>query len=598
MPILATDQERLQRQQQQALVTAAPTGSWRRSLLLVLVALLASVPFVRKPLHIDDPADLQYVRQILNEPLDPYGFEFDWGEGPRPAIRNYHPPLKFYYHAAVLAVVFRGQDPFRSDWLEEVLHLSYLPFVWLIVVSVYRLCGHFEVPAWSVLLFWLFGPGFLPGQNAMLDVPALALGLTAAALLSGYWADRRLRRALAAGVVLAAGLLTKYSVAIVWIVAAYWLWLERAEWRAVLAVLLPGVAAVALWAVVSQLAYGTAHPLMVLRGVPGQVGAQSPGLNNLIDSVVFLGGAVPAVVVLLALRGGRLTLVLLGAIPAALGLFTVRRPELNIVGNVRDLARENLVWWFVLAVAGAALVFVVGVTVLRAWRNGAITRRRLVLAVWFAVSLVLGSAAAPFVAMRRVLDTALVGSMLVFAEVPVAGNGLARRWVELFVVPVTLLLNAFLGYTAAISDYELAAVYPKYAAIMARDQRKFTNKAWCYGYWGWMFYAERNGLKRYVPGREEPADGDMFVWLDVVAKPAVIPDSLRSRLRDLFKEYQWGNAPLRMMSKQAGAGYYSNVWGPLPYAWSQVPVETLKAAVVEGPPPQQRNDRSDEEASR
>ena len=555
-----------------------------RHLLLFVVAALACLPFVRKPLHIDDPADLQYVRQILRSPWDPYGFEFDWGEGPRPAIRNYHPPLKFYYHAAILAVVFRD-DPFRSEWLEEVLHLSYLPFVWIIALSAYGLCDYFEVRPWPVLVLWLFGPGFLPGQNAMLDVPSLALGLASCALVARYLLSRRTGLAVAAGAVLAAALLTKYSTAIVWIVLAYWLWLERASVRGTAAVLLPGVFAVLLWGVVSYVAYGTVHPLMVLRGVPGQVGAQSPGMTNVIDSIVFLGGAVPGVLLLLALRGGRSLLVLLTAVAAALGLFTIRRPELNVVGSVRDLSRENLVWWFVLATAGAALVVAALLALIRFRREDPVHRRRLVLVVWFFAGLILGSAAAPFVAMRRVLDAALTGSMLLFASVDQAENGLVRRWLTFAVVPLALLVNTFLGYTAAISDYELAAVYPKYAAIMARDQLKFTNKAWCYGYWGWMFYAERNGLKRYVPGREEPADGDMFVWLDVVAKPAVIPESLRTRLRQLFKEYQWGNAPLRMMSKQAGAGYYSNVWGPLPYAWSQVPVETLQAAVVEGPPP-------------
>src|SRR5262245_26214575 len=97
------------------------SGAMRRDWIIAAgVVLLATLPWLGKPLHIDDPADLQYVQQVLRSPTDPYGFEVDWDEGPRPAYHNYHPPLKYYYHALILALF-----PL-SEW---TLHLANLPLV-------------------------------------------------------------------------------------------------------------------------------------------------------------------------------------------------------------------------------------------------------------------------------------------------------------------------------------------------------------------------------------------------------------------------------------------------------------------------------------
>src|SRR5262245_12341303 len=111
------------------------TTSGGQSACAAVIVLLATVPFLWKPLHIDDPADLQYVEQVLRHPGDPYGFEVDWDEGPRPAFRNYHPPLKYYFHALVL----------RFFPLTEVtLHASYLPFVCVTAWAVTAIARRFQ----------------------------------------------------------------------------------------------------------------------------------------------------------------------------------------------------------------------------------------------------------------------------------------------------------------------------------------------------------------------------------------------------------------------------------------------------------------------
>ena len=554
---------------------------------MVGVAAAATLPFLWKPLHIDDPADLQYVQQILRDPSDPYGFEFDWGEGPRPAIYNYHPPLKFYYHALVLWLANAGTDVYRYPHIEFVLHASYVPFVLVIVFSLARLAEHFRAPPIVTAAFWCLGPGFLPGQNAMLDVPTLALGLGGTAcLVRLFERGGRGWTALTAGCLLAAAVLTKYAAVVFALAWAVWMGMRRVRFPVWLQVFLPPALAILVWSGWSWYAYGFLHPLVVINGVPGQVGARRPDLTTAIDSIVFLGGAVPGMLLYCLLGSSRgLAMALLGLV-SALVLYVVRDPKLYVVEGRVELPPEGLVWWIWLAASGAICLFVaagsVAVGVRNSDRRG---QQRAMLGIWAVLALLLGAASAPFVAMRRVLDSAAAASLLVFSEDRSTQGAVPRR--RKVALALALIVNISVGYAVALSDYVFARIYPEFAAFIASQQPHFQHKAWCYGYWGWMYYAQRYGLKRYIPGREEPQTGDMFVWPDTVAKPAVVPEELMARLRKIFQEYHDSLVPARLMSKQAGAGYYSNAWGPLPYTWARLPLEVLNAAVV-GPPPEQQ----------
>ena len=184
------------------MTTTETRSYWSRCIAVAGVVLAATIPFVSKPFHIDDAADLQYVDRVLAQPADPYGFLLDWDEGPHPAYQNYHPPLKYYYHALWL-IVFP-----RSEWS---LHVSYVPFVALTVVSLMWLAKRFACPPLAVAMLWMLGPGYLPGQNVMLDVPVMALGLTATALFVRAVDHDRLAHAVWAGALLGTALLTKYS---------------------------------------------------------------------------------------------------------------------------------------------------------------------------------------------------------------------------------------------------------------------------------------------------------------------------------------------------------------------------------------------------
>jgi hypothetical protein len=243
------------------------------------------------------------------------------------------------------------------------------------------------------------------------------------------------------------------------------------------------------------------------------------------------------------------------------------------------LSAVNLAWWFWLAATGMGVMLAVAHGVLggaRVTETGTPPPRdALFLGWWFAVALVFGAAVAPFLAMRRVVEASLPAWLLVLRP-----NG-SHRVVARVTCAVTLMLNTALGFAVAAADYSFAGVYPRFAAHLAQLGVVHGGRIWCYGYWGWSHYTAALGFPRYVRGRAEPPPGSLLVIPDEVAKPADMPESLRRRLRLAYNQPVSGRIPLRLMSFQAGAGYYSAGWGPLPYAWSRLPFEEFHFWQVE-----------------
>src|SRR5687768_6294550 len=79
-------------------------------LIVTLACLLLLVPFLSKPLHIDDPMYVWAAEHILAQPFDPYGFGVNWGSTLEPmpdAMKN--PPLVCYYLAGAMMIFGRSE---------------------------------------------------------------------------------------------------------------------------------------------------------------------------------------------------------------------------------------------------------------------------------------------------------------------------------------------------------------------------------------------------------------------------------------------------------------------------------------------------------
>ena len=268
----------------------------RRELsILVTATLLALLPFVGRPLHVDDPMYVWAGRHIAaGHWADFYGFTVNWERPHEPmwAVMQ-NPPLTSFYMAAASAVV---------GWGEVGLHGAFLPLSVLTVVGTYRIAARFcGRPLWAAVLL-LGCPGFLVSATTLMaDLPLLCPWVWAVVAWTSA-ADRpagpgRAWRWWAAGGLAGVAFLAKYpGLNLIPLLALHAVLFPAERWRGRLAqaaaLLVPVAVAIAYDRATASVyghgllsgaaAYASGHPV---PGVPVR-----PAVR-LADGLAFAGGA-------------------------------------------------------------------------------------------------------------------------------------------------------------------------------------------------------------------------------------------------------------------------------------------------------------------
>ena len=132
------------------------------------------------------------------------------------------------------------------------------------------------------------------------------------------------------------------------------------------------------------------------------------------------------------------------------------------------------------------------------------------------------------------------------------------------------ILGASLGIALMVTeaDARLANSARSAAGVIKQKTGAQGGALWFEGHWGFQYYMERGGAKSI--DRENP---------HLASNDAVVVPLVNSFLFDLpadqvtpdFKHDSPLPKWLATMSADAGAGYYSASWGPLPFVFSSVP---------------------------
>jgi len=105
---------------------------------LALLTLALLLPFVGKPLHIDDPMYVWTAQHIVQHPLDFYGLSVNWlGAVESMATAQQNPPGVAYWLALVGALF---------GWSEPALHTGMLVPAVLAVIGVWLLAPRLGAP--------------------------------------------------------------------------------------------------------------------------------------------------------------------------------------------------------------------------------------------------------------------------------------------------------------------------------------------------------------------------------------------------------------------------------------------------------------------
>jgi hypothetical protein len=450
-----------------------------------------------KPIHVDDTAYYKFAQQIADHPLDPYGFTMLWYQQPEPANQILAPPVVPYWLALGMKVV--GNAPFS-------LKLWMFPFAWLLAVFLHGILVRFESrdPLWLTAML-LFSPVVLPGFNLMLDVPALALSVTALAVFIVGCERGSSRLALLAGIIAGLAMQTKYTA--VTVPAALVIYgAFSARWRFSALAAVASTILFAAWEIFTWRRYGESHLLCNVR----QKHTLSITPLSLAWPLVTMTGA-------LSPFSSMLNLAALGArarAVAAIGFLAGLSVLLVAEAPPSWVQPDKLEWlygvWGFLAIASFAVI------VYRVWPWQQTNHKRdqaaAFLLWWLLLEIVAYFCLSPFPAARRLPGIMVVTTILCGHAAGLAAWDTAR--VKVF--RAIALAEIALGLLYFVVDYrearaQMEAIDRAVSSVRSEDRYA---PIWYVGHWGFQFYAEKAGLKPIVPGSSVLRAGDWIVLPD------------------------------------------------------------------------------------
>lgn len=458
-----------------------------------IVGLAAAMTLLNaaKPVHMDDAVYHMYAAQIAAHPGDPYGGEVvDYWFPPKAGMDVLAPVFLPYLWARALLV--HGENTFLAKlWLA--------PFPLLLIGATWGLGRRFARGSEPLLaLLVASSPAILPGQNFMLDVPALSLGLAGLVVFLRACDRGSIAAAVAAGLLAGAAINTKWTG----LLAPAMIGLAALTRRR------PGLGAAAIaasaavfvgWEAWIAYSYGQSHFLTHSERKSTPLMDRINGIRGLIS---ILGGVAPGVLVM--------------------GLVALRRPRWAAVAASATVLGIAAIGFgigpqAVFLPIGALVALNLGQVALRLFRREGVDgppatagRDDLFLILWLILEVVGYFALSPYSAVRRVLGIVVVATLLVVRLASRVGatapSRAPARWATAGGVALGLF---YFGVDEGEAVVESRAA--KDAARQALARVGPGETAWFAGRWGFRYHAEEAGLTPLTPGRSVLAPGDLLV---------------------------------------------------------------------------------------
>ncbi|MGA8151580.1 MAG: glycosyltransferase family 39 protein [Terriglobales bacterium] len=537
----------------------------RDNLLLAAVTLLCLLPFSGKAFHVDDIFFVSAARQIVQHPLDPYGFKIVWYTIAMPMAEvTKNPPLASYY-GALIGVV--------AGWSERAWHFGFLLPGLALILGTYRLAGHFTQQPLIAAAGALLTPVFMvSATGVMCDVLMLALWVWAAI----FWIDgldpAKPAYLMTSALLVAAAALTKYFGASLILLLLFYALMRQPRVGSWVWYLSLPVAALAGYHSWTYALYGRgllADAAVYAHFKPAA--QQLPLLQESLIGLSFAGGCVISALTMAPLLWPRKQMAI-GVLVSALAGLAVAAAWVNLSTHIIHLGPAGI--QLALFVAGGISLLALAVS--DAWTHR--DADSLFLTLW-----VLGT----FVFAVYVNWTANGRSILPI--IPAAGILIARRldtrpkpaspvrlWVPLGVAGVFALW-------IACADAGWANSAKRAAEVIHQKTQTESGTVWFAGHWGFQYYMQANGAR--------PVDVSNFSSSFRAGDFVVLPKN-NTNLFEIAPQFVISQEVIELpmprraatMCPELGAGFYSSVWGPLPFAIGPVAPERYLILRLGKPP--------------
>lgn len=513
----------------------------------LVLATLTLAPFLHKAFTIDDPLFLLQAKHAVEDPLHPSAFDMVWDDAfdggvPSRAASISGPLMAWLLVPTVLA----GGD----ERIAHIVQLVFLAFALLATAALAKRIG--ISPVWSMAASVLVAtaPGVLGmAGTAMPDVPAMALGVAGVERLLAWKQERRVHQAILATVLLVLATLARTHLSLLMVVGALlvagdvnqfptWRNVRWSSWVPLV------VAPLLILGVV--LITRDQHPNAgAVLGVPSQLRSPDRIPNNIVAFASHWALAFPLAIPWLLLRLRHLLRrwwVPVVAMAAAAAVLYQREPTQLLVAIAAGLS--------------SAVLFDIFVD---AWqrRDGV----QLALGVWLLVPLApVGYVHLP----PKYLVAAAPSAALLVARMLARYGGRVPR----VLLGTTAALGMALGVAILRADATFADIGRRAADELIAPMADAGHKVWFVGSWGFHWYAVEAGARPVTASPPYPSVGDLVVISQrsapSAAALAVLARYPRATHVRLIEVRRPGG---RVMSEEAGAGFYSNNVGFLPWGW-------------------------------
>jgi 4-amino-4-deoxy-L-arabinose transferase-like glycosyltransferase len=533
---------------------AALSANAKSLAFLLLLTLALLLPFLNKPLHVDDPMYVWTAKQIVEHPSDFYGTDVNWCLVKRPmALANDNPPLTSYWLAAVGSLF---------GWRESVLHAAMLVPALFAIAGVSLLAVRLGASPLVAGLALLAMPGFLVSSTTLMaDVLATALWTWAVlAWVRGLQEQRT--GWLAAGALLAGlCMLTKFvGLALLPLFLAYTLLrIRRLDGR----ILLLGVPlALALVYRARMLARYGVDPFDLIgttalgeRKTAKASAADLPWLG-----LAYLGGACLPALPLAGWILRRRDLALCAVTMLAVGAVLLLSPSFAGYSlRIEEGTRLSLVLHLSAFITCGAIVLVLVL------RRGLRERsaEAILLGLWIVGILLFGSLLNWTTNIRSLIPATPAVAIVLASEMTLQ-KCRRREW-----IPITLLgFSVLAGLLVAQGDLAYARSAREAARTVTQEHGEGSGRLWFSGSWGFQYYMDLEGASKISLDHFQLSPGDTIVVPSSNTCVAIISPAMDVPA----KRYTF---PLRAVASTitGGAGFYSNILGVVPYVFGFPPEE-------------------------
>ena len=490
------------------------------------------------------------------------GFPVNWHGTVTPmAAVMKNPPLVSYYLA--LVGWFLG-------WSEFALHTALLLPAVGVVLGTYALARPLTKRPGEAALAAAFTPVLLVSSTTVMSDVLMLCGWVWSlhAWIRGVKERAPLLLALAVTGATATALTKYFGIALLPLFALYGILRDRQAWRWAPWLLVP-VAALVAYQVGTDHLYGRGLLLDASSYAAAvRTRTQWDAVPKLLTGLAFTGGCLATALWYMPALWPRRALVgwALAALATTLALAAVGHLGIH---TLRDATGVR--WG---AVAQVAVAIVVGVSVLLLAVLDLAQERSPeagLLAAWTAGTLTFAVGLNWSVNARALLPLAPAFGILLARRLDrrealgVLSSAWTLRW--------ALVPAAALALAVAWSDQQLAFTSRTAANDLAVRFGGRPGTVWFQGHWGFQYYAERLGFRALDFRHPAVQVGELIIKPDGITNPIELPQGTVMPTLELSFD---GPSALGTMNLPLGAGFYSDVWGPLPFTFGAVPPERYR----------------------